>query len=288
MMATWFCRAVGTLFFICFLFFAVMTAASRLMPHHHRPPPPHPAESWRPELARIRTIDAAMRELPAYIARQHGSRDARVAAGIDQFIRDRFYHDGSYVSVRSNWLAFMAGSVWLNLRIPVLPDAILRHRSAMCSQQAIVFMELLKRYNIHYGAVLMNWPSSDPFSQGHFAVTARIDGRWIYFDPDQEAEQAGVPVAHVLDGSALPALYGRKPALLANMRYAAAHGRIQLAHIDEDPAPRGGLFEKATEWLSAWGWLLFGLLTAAFLLLRRRARWPALSRPAPGARPAAG
>jgi hypothetical protein len=288
MMVNWLYRAVGTLFFVAFLFFAVMRAATLLLPDDPEPVPRHVTESWRPELARIRTVDEAMRELPAYIARQHGSRDARVAAGIDQFLRDRFFHDGSYVSVHRNWLAFMAGSLWLNLRIPVLPDAILRHNSAMCSQQAIVFMELLRRYNIHYGAVLMNWPSSNPFSQGHFAVTARIDGRWIYFDPDQEAEQAGVPVERVLDGSALPALYGRKPALLANMRYAAAHGRILLAHIDENPAPRGGLFERVTELLSAWGWLVFGLLTAAFVLLRRRARWPALLRVAPGATPAAG
>ena len=263
-------RLAGRLFFACFLLFSVVTAASRWFPHPHAPVPADTAENWRPELARVRSIDDAMRVLPRYIAREQGSREARVAAGVNHFVRDRFVHGASLISYHHNWLAGLAGAIWINLRVPVLPDDILHHRHAICSQQAIVFMELLKRSNVHYAAVLMSWPSSDPFARGHFAVAARVDGRWLYFDPDQEAAVSGVPVEQVVDGSALQALYGDKPILLADLRYAAQHGTIRLAHFDRDPAPRAGLFQQVTEWLSRYGWLLFGLLTLAEMLARYR------------------
>ena len=264
-------RWAGHLFFACFLFFAAMTVASRIIPHLHAPVPDDPGEDWRPELSRVRSIDAAMQVLPAYVAREQGSRDARVTAAVDHFVRDRFVHGTSLISYHHNWLAALSGTVWINLRMPVLPDDILHHRRAMCSQQAIVFMEMLKRSGIRYASVLIVWPGPNG-QEGHFAVAARVDGRWLYFDPDREAAQPGVPVASVIDGSALARLYGSKPRLLAQLRYAAAHHSISLAHVDAYPAPRGGLFQRVTQWLSAYGWLLFGLLTLCQLLLGRR--WP--------------
>lgn len=257
-------RLVGSCFLLCFLFFGTMTAVGRMLPASRGPVPEELDEQWQPGLSDVRSVDDAMRVLPRYVAQERGSREARVTAAIDHFVRDRFFHGPSFISFHQNWLAWMAGIFWTDLRIPVLPDEILQHRRGICNQQAIVFMEMLKRSGIHYGAVLMGWRPDSSGSLGHFAVTARVDGRWLYFDTDQEAETPGVPVARVVDGSALPKLYSRKPTLLANMRYAAAHGGIRLDHFDRYPAPRGGLFQMVTEWLSAWGWLIFGLLAAAF------------------------
>src|SRR4051794_38385869 len=99
----------GRLFFACFLFFAAMTAASRLIPHVHGPAPTELGEDWRPELSRVRSIDAAMRVLPAYAAREQGSREARVTAAVDHFVRDRFIHGPSLISYHHNWLAALSG-----------------------------------------------------------------------------------------------------------------------------------------------------------------------------------
>lgn len=268
-------RATGILLFLCALVLGAITLVSELAPFSRglAPLASDFSETWRPDLARVRSVDDAMRVLPAYIDRQHGSRDARVAAGIDQFVRERFYHGNSYISFHRNWLAAVAGAFWINLREPVVADEILRHRSALCNQQSIVFQELLKRYNIHYASVTMAWPDPQPSERGHFAVAARIDGNWIYFDTDLEAARRGVPVERVIDGSALPALYGDKPALLPKMQYAAAHGQIMLTHIDQYPAPRGALFQIVTEWLSNWAWLVFAALGAACFLVRPR-QWP--------------
>jgi hypothetical protein len=249
----------------CSILFGSIELIARCTAADPRPVPSVLREDWRPDLARIRSVDAAMAVLPLYIARQKGSREARIAGGIDRFVRDRFFHGQSFLDWRENWPATLSGFVWANLQVPVLPDDIMRHRRAICSQQAIVFMELLRRHGIHTAAVLAAWPSSDPSTSGHFALAARIDGRWTYFDPDQEPPAHGVPLESVIDGSALQRLYASKPDLLAGMRHAAGHRAIRLAYVDSFPAPRGGLFQAVTAWFSAYGWLPFGL--AAFLLL---------------------
>jgi hypothetical protein len=157
----------------------------------------------------------------------------------------------------------------------VEPDQILRHRYALCSQQSIVFQALLKRYGIEYASILMSWPSPDPLGQGHFAVGARIDGQWRYFDTDIEARVSGVPVSEVIDGSAIARLYPDRPSLVANIRDAAAHGRISMAHVDQFPAAHAALFQETTRWFSAYGWILLGalgLLCLAPSFLRRRQR----------------
>lgn len=265
-------RAAGAFLLACFLIFSLIAAFERFSPRVHGSTPPVLAEAWRPGLREVRSIDDAMTVLPAYIARQSGSRQMRIARGIDQFVRERFFHDTSLLTWRENALAALTGYLWVNLREPVLPDDILHHRRAICSQQAIVAMELLKRYGLHRAAVMMAWPAPDSSVQGHFAVAAQIDGQWMYFDPDQEPPIETVPVESVLDGTALTQLYGGKPALLAGMRYAATHGTARMAWVDAFPAPHAGLFQRITAWLSAYGWLPMGIL--GFLLLVPETSFP--------------
>lgn len=263
-------RTASAFLVACFLVFFSVTAFTHLRSEPVAPPPSKLAESWDPRLARVQSIDQAMQVLPSYIARQHGSRDARIASGVYMFVRQRFFHDWSYLTYRENWLAALSGLVWINLREPVLPDDILKHRRAICSQQAIVMIELLRQYGIRHAAVTMSWPDPDPAERGHFTVAALIDGRWMYFDPDQEPPVMDVPVDRVQDGTALQMLYGGKPDLLKKMNYAAAHGNIRMEHVDAFPAPNGGLFQEVTGFLSAYGWLVFGLLAGCSMAAARR------------------
>jgi hypothetical protein len=269
-------RLAGAFFFVCFLLFAAMGAFERFAPRTHGPVPTALDEDWQPGLGEVRSIDEAMKVLPAYIARERGSREMRIARGVDRFVRDRFFHEVSLLSWRENWLAALSGFVWINLRQPVLPDDILHHRRAICSQQAIVAMELLKRFGLHRAAVTFAWSSPDPLARGHFALAARVDGRWLYFDPDQEPPFDAVPVERIIDGTAIGKLYAGKPQMLRGMRDAAARGDVRMTWVDAFPAPRGGLFQRVTAWLSAYGWLPLGLLAFALLrgeigLRRRRA-----------------
>ncbi|HEX5184742.1 MAG TPA: hypothetical protein VFW19_16520 [Allosphingosinicella sp.] len=268
-------RRLGIFFIACSAACAILTGVGLFMPDEMSAPPSHLHEAWRPELASVHSVDEAAAILPFYIEHQKGSREERIARGIDQLIRDRFLHGISETGFKDNWLDWLSGFAWENLRQPVEPDQILQHRHALCSQQSIVFQALLKRYGIEYASILISWPSDDPLSRGHFAVGARIDGQWRYFDTDIEARAIGVPVSQVIDGSAVARLYPDKPLLAATMRDAAEHGRISMAHVDQFPAAHAALFQEATRWFSAYGWMVLGalgLLCLAPYFLRWRER----------------
>jgi hypothetical protein len=238
-----------------------------------RPPTPKTVlptkdEQWVPKLARIQSIDAAMPVVKEYITKQRGTRDERIAKGIDQFVRDRFVHGFSYIPLRDNWiLSILNVVIGRDLNVPLKPDEILQHRRAMCSQQSIIFMQLLRRFNVRFASVLMDWPEPNK-GGGHFAVAALIDGTWQYFDTDLEARST-VPVSSLIDGTAIPALYPDNPRMINGLRYASANGGIKLAYVDEYPAPRGLAIQTGTRILSGLAPLIF-LLSALLIMLRRR------------------
>ena len=250
---------IRALLFASFCVASITTLATGTIVASAKPIPTNIRDSWKSNLAQVQDIDQAMQVVPAYIYLQRGTREERITTGIDQFVRDRFFHGVSVLSEKENWVAVLSGYVWVNLRQPVLPDDILKHRRAMCSQQAIVFMELLKRFGIEYGSVLFRWRDSGP-DQGHFAVAAKVDGQWQYFDPNLEAAGVRMPLASVISGEALKELYEARPEFIPKLQKAAASGNIELAHINQFPAPRGGAFQRVTAWLSAYGWLVLGVL----------------------------
>jgi hypothetical protein len=208
-----------------------------------------------------------------YISKQAGTHDERIVLGIDSFVRDRFIHGFSYIPVRDNWvLKSTFGLISDEYRSPVDPDDILRHRHAICSQQSIVFMELLRRYGIPYGAVLFKWPDPDPTFHGHFAVAAKVDGQWRYYDSNLQV--VGSPlVKSIVDGSVIAKAYPGNNRLIERMTYAAAHGGISLAHVNSFSAPRGKLLQDATYYMSTLTpFLLIFFALVLFILQQKRPR----------------
>jgi len=223
-------------------------------------------EQWRYSLAWIDTIDKAVPVVARYIRRQNGSHDEKVVKGIDEFVRDRFVHGVSHTSWRENWaLSALGGAPPYGLSVPIGVDSILRHRHAMCSQQSIVFMELLHRFGMHYAAVRFSWPNAEPAGRGHFAVTAKVDGHWRYYDSNLEAANAPL-IRDILNGEAASDTYPGNPWWVPKMQYAAKHGGIVVDSFDTHPGPRGLLLQKIT--------LIFSELTPVIILLIAFLNWP--------------
>lgn len=223
-------------------------------------------EQWRSSLAWIDTIDKAMPVVKRYIKSQHGSHDDKVVKGIDEFVRDRFVHGVSHTSWRENWaLAALGGVPPYGLSAPIGTDSILQHRHAMCSQQSIIFMELLHRFSMHYAAVRFAWPNDEPTSRGHFAVTAKVDGHWRYYDSNLEAANAPL-IRDILNGSAVSDTYPGNPWWVPKMQYAAKHGGIIVDSFDTHPGSRGLLLQKIT--------LIFSNITSLIMLLIAFLNWP--------------
>lgn len=195
-------------------------------------------------LQHVDSIDAAVQHVGEIAGPKPST--AEIAQAADTFVRERFADGYSRFRFDQNWLAYLAGFVWDDLRVPVLPDAILKHRRGACSQQAIVFQAILERFGIEYASVLF---------PGHYASAAHVDRQWIYFDPHLEADQSRLwPVSALRTAEGPKAIYGNRPQYAYIQSIA---GRAKLADVNRFPAPRGAAFETVTSYLSKFGWIIF-------------------------------
>lgn len=230
------------------------------------PPPaaktPAVTETFNPALGSITTIDEAAR----YVRTQARSNDPKALAdAADQFVRERFYHSYSFFDPAHDWVAYLSGFAWINLRSPVLPENILDYPEAACSQQVIVFQAIVRKLGMDAGVVRLSH---------HMIAAVRISGEWQVYDADREIGVRSYPLEKLLAGDpAVISIYGRMGQSI-DMAGQAKRGEIELVDINSNPAPRGSLFHRATHALSNFGWMLF--LTLA--LLRLASRWQANAR----------
>ena len=200
-------------------------------------------------LQHVSSVDGAVQHVKEMAGPKPSN--AQLAQAADMFVRERFADGYSHFRFDQNWLAYLAGFIWDDLRVPVLPDAILKYRRGACSQQAIVFQAIMARFGIEYASVLF---------PGHFASAARINRDWIYFDPHLEADQSRLwPVSALHTAEGPKAIYGDRPQYAYIQSIA---GRSTLADINRFPAPRGAMFETVTGFLSKFGWAFFLMLWA--------------------------
>ncbi len=166
-------------------------------------------------------------------------------------IRKRFYHGFSHYSFADNPFASISGYVfWDHLSAIVIPDDIMKHPRAACSQQALVMMEIFKRNTTDFRKVGLN---------NHFCVEARIEGEWRFFDTnmefkvgDQRESLSQMLATGKIDEAYQMAEINQKPIrnVFSNVRY---------GKINEVPGSRAMFFHRFCYFLNS--------KTAFFILL---------------------
>lgn len=228
---------------VLFLVFSVITLFIALAGCDRRPLPDRITDEFDPNLARITSINDAV----AYLRKTRKfSSDYEFANAADNFIRKRFFYGNSFYTPCDNWVAYVAGYVWLDLRSPVIADDILKYRRAMCSQQAIAFQQIIKHAGISYASVRL---------PGHFVAAAKLDGEWHIFDSTIEIPVVSFPFESLRSGDETIIQYYQE--FGPNFAQAARNGDVKLEHIDGDPAPKATLFHRFTHFFSNWGWAIF-------------------------------
>lgn len=163
-------------------------------------------------------------------------------------LRYRFYHGYSCYVPGNNWVAWLSGTLfWDHLHAIVLPDDIMKHPMAACSQQSIVMMACMKRKNIPY--------RSAEFAH-HYAVEGRIDGRWRYFDTHMEPFMPGErrrSLAHYIRNDKLEHMYAHR---ISSDALTDVLSFIGYGAVSAPPAPRAALFHQVSLFLSWTLWLL--------------------------------
>ena len=260
-------QAVDLLLVALAAFFCVGTLWARLP----RPAAKIPAvtETFNPALTSITTIDDAAR----YVRAQARSNDPKALAdAADEFVRERFYHAYSFFDPRHDWVAYLSGFAWINLRSPVIPENILDYPQAACSQQVIVFQAIARKLGFDAGVVTL---------QHHMIAAVKINGQWVVYDADREIAPRSYPLSKLLAGDpAFLSIYGRMGQSI-DMAGQARRGEIKLVDVNSNPAPQASLFHRLTHTLSNYGWLFFLTVAALRLAGRRQASARLRKRPLP-------
>ena len=184
-----------------------------------------------------------------------------------QAVRSRFFHGYSYYAVADNYVsAFVSKLTMPGLNALVIPNDILRHAYAACSQQSIVMMEVLKDKGFSTRKVTFVGKNYG----GHFAFEVFYNGSWHFFDPNMEPDNTllnnlGRPGIDFLarNPEILTAAYHRYPKeKVLDIFPSYAYGPV-----NKFPAPRALIFQKTTQFLSYSIWLFFLIL---LIVVRRK------------------
>jgi hypothetical protein len=194
----------------------------------------HLTEAFEPWLSkRITTMD----ELMNYIdVNYKGEKNTPEFLNyISTVISSLFYHGYSYYSLSDNWVAALFGKLfWKDLSAIVIPDDILKHPNAACSQQSIVLMECVKRYGMDYRQI---------FFDHHFAVEVRVGNKWHYIDVNKEVSIPNKSLEDLLEEGSLFSLYKNKLPLLQVKQIL---GKPRYGTVNSSNAPRAELFQLIT------------------------------------------
>lgn len=180
-------------------------------------------EMFIPQLRRLNSIDRVVNYTDSVygvlqLSKFDTSRYVRIVSGT---VKRRFYHGISNYSLSENWIVYVLGKTcWSHISAIVNPDDILKHPEGLCSQQNIVFMEVLKRKSITTRAVGLGTAEGP----GHFLSEVLYDNKWHLFDVDVEPNWKATTFNH----ESLEILLANKEEL-----YKIYKGRLTTATIDK-------------------------------------------------------
>lgn len=162
-------------------------------------------------------------------------------------IENRFFHSYSHYSLDENWIAALGGRyVWYDLSAIVAPDDILKYPMAACSQQSIVLMSFFRAKNIPFHKVGF---------EGHYAVAAKFNKQWIFFDANLEPQtnQNMQRLDYLMQANHMAVYYKN---VLTSNQIATFFKHTVNGEVNAAPASRITIFHKVTWFLSHWLWVL--------------------------------
>jgi len=242
-------------------------------------------EEFDVSLAKIKSLDEFKSVIRSEVNRKN-LYSFEIAALIDDRVRKKFHHGVAIIKPCENWFSYFSSKLitasGLNggvLKPALLPEDIVRSAGAVCSQQAIVFQELVRDFQMEYGSVRFNVPGHK-----HLASGTKIEGKWYYFDPHLEAVYNSMKpplLKHIIEGNkeVLNKLYGPESGSVFSMTLhysvmpwveGAKDNLIELTEVNQHPEPVLASYHFFSKLISGWGWLFFLLLSISLNFSKKR------------------
>ncbi len=223
-------------------------------------------EEYSPEIA----IISSMKEFKDKIRADIEKRDLsgiEIPILVDDYVRMKFHHGHSSIDWYDNWflsfLNFILPQYYFNSMMK--PDDIIQQDYAMCSQQSIVFQDVIRDYGFDYGSLRFFIPK---FS--HFTSAVKVEGEWYFFDSNMEPQydrrdSSFFKAIMSGDESILEQIYSQTNVIdhksveeLINTFQVedVTKGMIVLSDINTFPAPRGVFIQNISYLISWYGWAI--------------------------------
>ena len=225
-------------------------------------------EIYDEDIAKIDNLKD-FKKLVDYEIKKNKLKDIDIPIYIDDIIRRKFFHETAYISADTNWIL-----KWVDYFFPEFffltamePTELMQKNHGLCSQQSIIFQELIKDYNFEYGSIRLdiNIPNQENF--GHFTSGVKVGNNWFYFDSNMEPvynRKNSLIFKKVLeaDKEVLERLYPQYNFDLVTQEM------INFGDLNKFPAEKGVLFQKITQIFSNFSWLLFLMFSLLLKLIK--------------------
>jgi len=207
-------------------------------------------ELFNIELSKFQSIDDITAHIDGIYSAIHTSSDIDTISYVkitSDVIKKRFFHGLSHYSFKENWIAAFAGKVlWSHLAAIVEPDDILNYNEGLCSQQTIVFLEILKRKGIKTRWVGLGYKEGP----GHFISEIYYQGKWHVYDVNMEPKWNRIINDHKSMDYYLRSpdtLYVAYKGILDKQRFNKIMEKVEYGDVNEFPAKKMLLFHRLTK-----------------------------------------
>lgn len=206
-------------------------------------------ELFSPELINLNSISKITRYIDSsyYATSKLKKIDTALYVKISSdLIKRRFYHGLSHYSIYDNWIAALAGKLfWSHLSAIVKPDDILKHGEGLCSQQTIVFLEILKTKGINFRTIGLGYKEGP----GHFLSEVSYNGSWHLHDVSVEPNWKKIDNHHKSANyymSNKDSLFLAYEGRLERKLFYKIMEKVEYGNINEIPAKRMLMFHELT------------------------------------------
>lgn len=212
---------------------------------------PNSHELYDPSLAHISDLKTAESYIDSVYASQHSGFDSFLYLQVTkEFVKNKFYHGNAEYSWRENWICWILGkTIWSHFNSKVAPRDVIKHSQAMCSQQTMVFTQLMKRkgFNYRYAYLFSK-------NRGHFCCEIWQGGEWHFVDVDMEPQwvsikgPSNISIEKVLKNNYLEKIYDSSYACIKGVTHVKPS--IKYEEMNKDLGLRMKWFQSITRYLS--------------------------------------
>lgn len=229
-------------------------------------------ELFNIELSRFKSVEDITAHIDGIYSATHPSSKIDTLAYVkttSDIIKKRFYHGLSEYSLKDNWITFLFGKLfWNHLTAIVEPDDILDYSQGLCSQQAIVFLEILKRKGIQTRWVGLGYKEGP----GHFLAEVYYEGNWHLYDVNMEPRWERITHHHesiAYYEHNKDTLYKAYDGIMTRPLFDKIMQRVQYGEVNQFPAKKMVLFHRVTKIITYLIPFVFGILILVTLFKQR-------------------